>query len=107
MAKEKQYVFSARTTEEGLRALNELKGKLKVSWDEMVIDAMCERYGLDKAVMALPKKQKPAKDTDKQPQPAEEPATEQKTGVQPKKHPRKGGKKVSAHKNQQKVEQGK
>ncbi len=40
MAKEKQYVFSARTTEEGLKALNEVKARLKVSWDELVIDAV-------------------------------------------------------------------
>ncbi len=58
MAKQKQHVFSARTTEEGLRKLNELKGELRVSWDELVIDAVCSRYGLDKSVMALPNKEK-------------------------------------------------
>jgi len=56
MAKEKQYVFSARTTEEGLRALNELKAKLNIGWDELVIDAVCAHYGLDRAVM-IPTKQ--------------------------------------------------
>lgn len=66
MAKEKQHVFSARTTEQGLKELNELKARLGVSWDEMVIDAMCARYGLDKTVMALPKKDMPAKETQKE-----------------------------------------
>lgn len=60
MAREKQYVFSARTTEEGLKALNEIKARLKASWDDMVIDAVCERYNLDRTVMMPPKKGKPA-----------------------------------------------
>ena len=62
MAKEKQHVFSARTTEEGLKKLNELKGELKISWDELVIEAVCSRYGLDKSAMALPNKEKPVKE---------------------------------------------
>ena len=61
MAKEKQHVFSARTTEEGLRRLNELKAKLGLSWDGLVIDAMCAHYGLDRGVMAIPKRSKPDK----------------------------------------------
>ena len=61
MAKQKQYVFSARTTEEGLKQLNELKGRLNVGWDDLVIDAVCAHYGLEKAAMALPKAEKPAK----------------------------------------------
>ncbi len=61
MAKEKQHVFSARTTEEGLRRLNELKAEKGVSGDDLVIDAVCAHYGLDKLVMALPKAYKPAK----------------------------------------------
>ena len=72
MAKEKQYVFSARTTETGLKTLNELKGKLKASWDEMVIDAVCEKYNLQKEMMALPKKEKPAKQAGRAEQLAEE-----------------------------------
>lgn len=56
MAKGKHHVFSARTTEEGLRQLNELKAKLGLSWDELVIDAVCAHYGLDRAVM-IPTKQ--------------------------------------------------
>ena len=56
MAKVKQYVFSARTTEEGLKQLNELKTKLGIGWDEMVIDRVCVHYNLNKAVLSLPKK---------------------------------------------------
>ena len=56
MAKEKQYVFSARTTEEGLRQLNELKARLGISWDDLVIDAVCAYYGMDRGVM-IPTKQ--------------------------------------------------
>ncbi len=74
MAKDKQHVFSARTTERGLKKLNELKGELKVSWDELVIDAVCSRYGLDKASMTLPNKEKPAKEA-----PAAEPQAQAET----------------------------
>ncbi len=43
----------------------------------MVIEAMCSRYSLDKAVMTLPKKDKPAKEAENvQQQPAEERPTE-------------------------------
>jgi hypothetical protein len=59
MAREKQHVFSARTTEEGLKALNETKGRLKLSWDELVIEAVSAHFSLDKAMMTLPKKEKP------------------------------------------------
>jgi hypothetical protein len=41
MAKEKHYIFSARTTEEELRQLGGLKAKLNVGWDDLVIDAVC------------------------------------------------------------------
>ena len=47
MLRDKQYVFSARTTAEGLKALNELKAKLGVSWDSLVIDAVNTHYGVD------------------------------------------------------------
>jgi len=63
MAKEKQHVFSARTTEEGLKALNKLKARLGVGWDELVVDAVCAHYGLDRAVMAPTKAKKPPKPT--------------------------------------------
>ena len=61
MTKQKQYVFSARTTEEGLRLLNGLRKERGIGWDDLVIDAVCDRYGLDRAVMALPKAEVPRK----------------------------------------------
>ncbi len=63
MAKQKQHVFSARTTEDGLRRLNELKTRLGVSWDDLVIDAVCAHYELDRAAMALPKIEKPMRES--------------------------------------------
>ena len=59
MAKERHYVFSARTTEEGLRLLNGIREEKKIGWDDLVIDAVCDRYGLDRLVMALPKAYRP------------------------------------------------
>lgn len=61
MAKEKHHVFSARTTEEGLRILNDLRKERNVGWDGLVIDAVCAHYGLDKSVMAIPKQAMPEK----------------------------------------------
>ncbi len=61
MAKEKHYVFSGRTTEEGLRLLNGIREEKKIGWDELVIDAVCAHYGLDTLVMSLPKAYKPEK----------------------------------------------
>jgi len=61
MAREKQHVFSARTTEEGLKRLSELKTKLGIGWDELVIEGMSAHYGLDRLVMALPKAYRPEK----------------------------------------------
>jgi hypothetical protein len=61
MAKEKQHVFSARTTKEGLRLLNGIRKERGIGWDDLVIDAVCERYGLDRLVVALPKAYKPEK----------------------------------------------
>ena len=63
MAKEKHYVFSARTTEEGLRLLNQLKAERSISWDDLVIDAVCAHYGLDRGTMTPPKVEKPPKPT--------------------------------------------
>jgi len=52
MAKDrKHFVFSARTTEQGLKALNGLKVRLGVSWDTLVVDAVCAHYGLERSVM--------------------------------------------------------
>ena len=62
MAKEKQYVFSARTTEDGLGLLNKLKADLGVGWDEMVVDAVCEKHNLNKAALMLPKPERPKKE---------------------------------------------
>jgi len=59
--KEKHHVFSVRTIGEGLKALNELKARLGVSWDALVIDAVCAHYGLDRGVMALPPRPKAEK----------------------------------------------
>ncbi len=59
MLDRKHHVFSARTTKEGLQALAELKSKLGVGWDGLVIGAVCAHYGLDRNVMAVPKKEKP------------------------------------------------
>jgi len=75
MAREKQHVFSARTTEQGLKALNETKGRLKLSWDELVVEAVSTHYNLDKEMMTLPRKEKPAK--------AEQPPTEETQPEQP------------------------
>jgi hypothetical protein len=63
MAKAKQSVFSARPTEEGLKRLNELKSKLNIGWDEMVIEGMFSHNKLDKVIMMLPKKRRPQKRT--------------------------------------------
>jgi hypothetical protein len=61
MPKSRHYVFSARTTREGLRQLNDVKRERGVSWDELVVDAVCAHYGLDRSVLALPKAEKAPK----------------------------------------------
>jgi Rieske Fe-S protein len=58
MADKKHFIFSARTTEEGLKTLNKLRKERGVGWDGLVLDAVCTHYGLDVAVMAAPKKMK-------------------------------------------------
>ena len=87
MTKQKQYVFSARTTEEGLRRLNELKAERGIGWDDLVINAMCAHYGLDSLVMALPKREKPAKEalTAEQQAPMETTSEDYPTEEKPKK----------------------
>lgn len=89
MPRGKQYIFSARTTEEGLRLLNELKAKLGMGWDEFVIDAMCTKYGLDRDVLALPKVERPPK--------TEKPKRESKPKAE-KKAKGKGEKKIKGEK---------
>jgi len=68
MADQKHHVFSARTTEEGLKVLNQLRAERSIGWDDLVIDAVCAHYGLDRGVMAPPKAErlpKPAKESKK------------------------------------------
>jgi len=38
--------------------LNDLRKEKDIGWDELVIEAVCAHYGLDRAVMALPKQVK-------------------------------------------------
>jgi len=106
MAKVKQYVFSARTTEEELRLLNKLRKERNTGWDDLVIDAVCAHYGLDRAVMAPPKKDKPAQETQIGKQQARDEATseaaptEEKKGERPAKNQKaKGGKKANSPEN--------
>jgi hypothetical protein len=73
MAKGKQFVFSARTTEEGLKALNEVKARLNIGWDELVIEAISAHYGMDRTMMSLPREEKPT----------EQPPTSEPTAEQP------------------------
>ena len=49
---EKHYVYSARTTEAGLRLLNQAKGEM--SWDQFLNTAISEHYKLDIGVIGLP-----------------------------------------------------
>jgi hypothetical protein len=51
----KHYMFSSRTTKEGLKVLNQLKREKGLSWDDFILDAMSNFYGLDKSVLALAK----------------------------------------------------
>lgn len=44
--KQKYHVFSARTTEAGLKILNDLKKAQNVGWDDLVINAMDRTYGV-------------------------------------------------------------
>jgi hypothetical protein len=54
--KAKHFVFSARTTGDGLRMLNELKSKLACSWDDLVIDAVNAHHGVE--VPKVPRKER-------------------------------------------------
>lgn len=66
MARGKQWVFSARTTEEGLKALNAKKAELGANWDDLVIDAINAHYQMDipkpPKVERKPKAEKPKKE---------------------------------------------
>ncbi|MFC1893515.1 hypothetical protein ACFLYR_05745 [Chloroflexota bacterium] len=46
MPDKKHHVFSARTTEDGLGILSNLRKERNVDWDDLVIDAVCAHYGL-------------------------------------------------------------
>jgi regulator of protease activity HflC (stomatin/prohibitin superfamily) len=68
---EKHYVYSSRTTERGLKILNELKDRLGVTWDGLITDAVCAHYKLDRADIALPRdtrreEERAAKEAEKQ-----------------------------------------
>jgi hypothetical protein len=91
MAQQRHYVFSARTTEEGLRLLNGVRKERNIGWDDLVIDAVCAHYGLDRLAMALPKLYRPEKKTEEKKkggtkkhgkaQRATEQATDEATGI--------------------------
>jgi len=49
---EKHYVYSARTTEQGLALINKARGDR--GWDEFVNQAVAGHYGLDLAAISLP-----------------------------------------------------
>ena len=53
-----------RGRSEGARRCKE---KRNVGWDELVIEAVSAHYQLDRAVMALPRKEKPAKEAEQRP----------------------------------------
>jgi hypothetical protein len=38
-----------------------LKAKHGLGWDELVIEAVCTHYGLDRSVLALPRVERPPK----------------------------------------------
>lgn len=46
MGDKKHYVFSARTTEEGLKILNMIREEQKLSWDELIIPAINAHYNV-------------------------------------------------------------
>lgn len=45
--KKKHHVFSARTTEEGLKVLNGIRESQGMSWDELIIAAINGHYGVE------------------------------------------------------------
>ena len=65
MPRGKQYVFSARTTEEGLKALNAKKAELGISWDDLVINAVNAHYSVD--ISKPPKAERQKKETKTKP----------------------------------------
>ncbi|MFC1905222.1 hypothetical protein ACFLXL_00240 [Chloroflexota bacterium] len=73
----KHHVFSARTTEQGLKTLNQVKLERGLSWDELVVDAIVTHYKLDRKLLALPKIDKPTKTA--KPDATKQPKAEEKT----------------------------
>ena len=90
MAKEKHFVFSARTTEEGLGLLNGIREERKIGWDELVIDAVCDRYGLDRLAVTLPKAYRPEKKAEAKEKKGGKGAKARKTKASAKKKPAAG-----------------
>ena len=52
MAEQKHYVYSARTTKDGLALLVKAKGE--TGWDQFVNAAVCAQYKLDPAIISMP-----------------------------------------------------
>jgi hypothetical protein len=73
---DKHYVYSARTTREGLELLIRARGGK--GWDAFVNEAVCGRYGLDPAIVNPPpsmflaerEERRKAKETEKAKKPA-------------------------------------
>ena len=60
--KQKHHVFPAGTTEEGLRLLRRIRFERSLSWDDVVLHAVCAHYGLDREAMALTRAGSPVED---------------------------------------------
>jgi hypothetical protein len=98
---EKHYVYSARTTKDGLAVLNKARGDR--GWDSFVSEAVAEHYGLDLNVIALPpskfleerKAKREAREAEKAAKKAERDA---------KLKAKAGAKKAAAKKSSRKVE---
>jgi len=71
MSRGKQYVFSGRTTENGLAILNAKKAELGVDWDELLIGAVNAHYGI---TVPMPRK------AESRPKAGEPKAEERKVG---------------------------
>ncbi len=83
MDDKKHYVYSARTTPEGLQLLFDKKGDRP--WDEFVNEAMAGHYKLDLATMTLPKSEHKAEQEQKQLEKAEDKAKKAKAREDAKK----------------------
>lgn len=61
MPKGKHYVFSTRTTGEGLSLLDWLKADLGLGWEDLALDTACACFNSNGAAVALQKARKMAK----------------------------------------------